>query len=157
MNHLIFMTNYQEPECARRPVRSCSGIYPIVSPYELKMVSPFKDLLPPANHVVFAIAENMMENGYDMSRPIVTWAGHDNIVIDGHLRLRAAILADLDKVCVMEREFESEDHACIYALESVLNRRHDNGWNPYLYKVLKKFSKRLGSGYLGAMSGGIYE
>lgn len=84
--------------------------------------SPFKELMPFDQKTVGMIADSMKAFGYDFAWPIVVWAGHNKTVVDGHLRLAAAHLAGLKKVVTIEREFNSENDACIYALQNNIFR-----------------------------------
>ena len=90
----------------------------------LRIVSPFKDLMHYDKKVIGRIAESMKKMGYDTAWPISVWAGHDNTVVDGHLRLAAARLAGLKNVLVAECEFKTEEDACLYSLHHNVFRGH---------------------------------
>lgn len=82
----------------------------------LNTVSRFSELMPHDQRVVEQIAADMRLHGYDTAMPIVIWRGHNNIVLDGHLRLAAAKEAGLAMVAVYENSFETVDEAIRYAI-----------------------------------------
>lgn len=95
-----------------------------ISPTSLRTAPPFKGLMPFDKKVVSRFANSMRKNGFDNAFPIVLWKGHDNLVVDGHLRLAAALKAGIKHVIVCEREFPSEDEAVEYALHNNVFRSH---------------------------------
>jgi len=80
--------------------------------------------MPCDKKVIDRIAKSMKRTGYDSAWPISVWAGHDNAVVDGHLRLAAARLAGLKNVLVAECEFKTEEDACLYSLHHNVFRGH---------------------------------
>lgn len=95
-----------------------------ISPDDLRTASPFKGLMPFDKKVVSRLANSMRKNGFDNAFPIVLWKGHNNLVVDGHLRLAAALKAGIKHVMVCEHEFPSEDEAVEYALHNNVFRSH---------------------------------
>ena len=90
----------------------------------IKTASPFKDLFPIRKRILDDIYWDMQRNGFDISKPIVLWKDHDNIVIDGHTRLQAAQKAKIVQVSVVLKTFPNEEAALKYAIESQKNRRN---------------------------------
>jgi len=80
----------------------------------------------------------MLVNGYDESKPITIWREH-NIVIDGHVRLRAAQNIGLKSVPVVELDFEDEHSALEYAIHNQRDRRKLD--DPIILHLIKKFDK----------------
>ena len=79
--------------------------------------------LPPLDDETYqSLKASLSENGYDVAFPIIIWKGHDTIV-DGHHRNKACIELGIEPV-IIEREFESLDHAILYAREHQDNRRN---------------------------------
>lgn len=56
--------------------------------------------------------------------PIVTWANHDDIVIDGHTRLCIARSLGLPKVPIQPRRFESREAVVNWIIANQLGRRN---------------------------------
>jgi len=90
----------------------------------LRSISPFKDLMPHDEKTIARIAKSMRKEGYDSAWPIVVWAGHENIIVDGHLRFAAARIAGLKEVYIAERQFQTENDACLYSLHNNVFRGH---------------------------------
>lgn len=74
-----------------------------IAPSALRTSEPFKTLMPFDMRVVELLAKSMKKDGFDYSTPIVVWKGHNNTVIDGHLRLAAALTAGIPQVWIYER------------------------------------------------------
>ncbi len=91
---------------------------------DIRTVSPFKDLFPIIDRVVEELYWDMQKNGFDKSNPIVLWESHNSIVIDGHMRLRAAKKAGLIQVPVTLKRFDTEEEALSYAVHCQRNRRN---------------------------------
>lgn len=72
------------------------------------------------------VAVSMRERGYDPAEPIVVWKGRD-LVVDGHTRLAAAREADIEQVCIDERDFEGLRGALEYAIRRQRDRRNLTG------------------------------
>ena len=91
---------------------------------DIRTVAPFKDLFPIIDKVVEELYWDMQKNGFDKSKPIVLWESHNSIVIDGHMRLRAAKKAGLIQVPVTLKRFDTEEEALSYAVHCQRNRRN---------------------------------
>jgi len=91
---------------------------------DINTASPFKDLFPIEEEVVKNLYWDMQKNGFDPSAPIVLWESHNSIVIDGHMRLRAAKKAGLIQVPVVLKKFDTEEDALKYAVHCQRNRRN---------------------------------
>lgn len=109
----------------------------------LKVRSPFKDLFPPDERVINAVASHMKENGYDVAHPIAIWIHPENgeeIVIDGHLRLKAAKQIELSPVYVARMSFTDPEAALEYAIHNQRDRR--NLTDAEIFKCIKVVDKR---------------
>ncbi|MDD5698800.1 MAG: ParB/RepB/Spo0J family partition protein [Victivallaceae bacterium] len=91
---------------------------------DLKVKAPFKDLFPIRGNILNEIVRDMKKNGFDHTRPIVLWQGHNCTVLDGHTRLRAAELTDTLEVPVEVKSFPTEDEALEYVIKCQRNRRN---------------------------------
>lgn len=90
---------------------------------------PFDTLFAINPTVLAAIAEDIRQNGYDVSRPITVWRLPPGgltpvVVVDGNTRLQAAIEAGLDRIAVIYRHFEDEAEALEYAIHHQRDRRN---------------------------------
>ena len=90
----------------------------------IKTASPFKELFPINKRVLDDIVWDMKRYGFDVSKPLVLWKDHDNILIDGHTRLRAAEKAGIFQVPVIIKRFDDEDAALKYAIRCQQHRRN---------------------------------
>jgi ParB-like chromosome segregation protein Spo0J len=90
---------------------------------EIKTRSPFEGLFAIREEVVEAIGKDMEKNGYDESLPIVIWK-EGQVVVDGHMRLRAARKANLEEIPVVKRSFKDEEEALEYAVHNQRDRRN---------------------------------
>ncbi len=90
---------------------------------DIKTRTPFEDLFPIKEEVVQAIGKHIGGNGYDEAAPIVIWK-EEGVVVDGHMRLRAARKANLAEIPVIKRSFKDEDAALDYAIHNQRNRRN---------------------------------
>lgn len=88
---------------------------------ELKIESPFKDLFPISDEVFLAVKEDMEEFGFDSSKAIDIW---ENIVVDGHTRLKAALELGLEDIPVFEHKFQDDEDALGYAIHNQRDRRN---------------------------------
>ncbi len=93
-----------------------------ISPADLRTAPPFKGLMPHDKKVVSRLEKTMRKNGFDPAFPIVVWKGHGNLVVDGHLRLAAALKARIKMVWICEHEFSSGDEAVAYAIHHNIAR-----------------------------------
>ena len=67
------------------------------------------------------IANDMVINGFDKSRPIIVTETY--IIVDGHSRFMAAKKAGLEKVPVIIKKFDSRDETIEYEYKMQLNSR----------------------------------
>jgi ParB family chromosome partitioning protein len=81
------------------------------------------DIFETDERLVESIAQDMREKGYDKSQPLVVWKG-PGCVADGRTRLKAALLAGLAEVPVVEKEFEGLEEAIRYAYRRQAERRN---------------------------------
>lgn len=114
----------------------------------IKTASPFKDLFPIRKRILDDIYWDMQRNGFDISKPIVLWKDHDNIVVDGHTRLQAAQKAKIVQVSVVLKTFPNEEAALKYAIESQKNRR--NLTDGELVACVVELDKRMSKAQAGA-------
>jgi ParB family chromosome partitioning protein len=70
-----------------------------------------------------AITNSMKESGYDKAEPVVIWKGQ-NVVVDGHTRLKAARAAGIMEIPVEEKEFASLAEAKKYTKKRQISRRN---------------------------------
>lgn len=66
------------------------------------------------------ITDRIKSEGYDKSKPIVVWK---KTVIDGHARLKAAKQAGLKNVWVLDKSFQNEAEALMYAIKNQRDQR----------------------------------
>lgn len=94
---------------------------------EIKTHDTFQKLFPIKEELLKAIEDDMCENKFDLSQPVIlaSWDGQKELVcIDGHTRLQAAINAGIEQVPVWIREdFETEEAALAHAIKLQRNRR----------------------------------
>jgi hypothetical protein len=102
------------------------GCWYFVAPDALQTRSPFQDLFPVDPALLETVTGLMRAHGFDLSKPINVWR-RENIVIDGHTRLKAAIAAKIDCVPICYHEFEDEDEALCYAVSNQRDRRNMTG------------------------------
>jgi ParB family chromosome partitioning protein len=91
---------------------------------DLKVKAPFKDLFPIRDNILNEIVKDIRKHGFDHTRPIVLWQGHNCTVLDGHTRLRAAELTNTFEVPVEVKSFSTEDEALEYVIKCQRNRRN---------------------------------
>jgi hypothetical protein len=89
---------------------------------EIRFISDL-DIFEIDDGLVASVAQSMMETGYDKSQPLVVWKGR-GCVVDGRTRLRAALVAGLPEVPVVEKEFENLEGAIRYAFRRQAERRN---------------------------------
>jgi hypothetical protein len=70
-----------------------------------------------------AIIKSMKDSGFDKAEPVVIWKG-ENIVVDGHTRLKAALAAGIREIPVEEKEFASLEEAKKYTQKRQIDRRN---------------------------------
>lgn len=93
----------------------------IMSTLDLVMIKPFKDLFETSADVLKAVSEDMAKNGFDRAFPLILW---ENVVIDGHTRLKAAMANSIERVPVVKRKFKNEKEALEYAIHNQRDRRN---------------------------------
>lgn len=91
---------------------------------DIKTASPFRDLFPSSEELLERIVWSMRKNGYDQSQPLILWDRSQPVIIDGHIRLRAARKAGLYQIPVVMKKFSDEAEAVQYAIECQRNRRN---------------------------------
>ena len=85
----------------------------------------FKNVFQQENDKVTEIANDMVVNGFDKSRPIIVTEAY--IIVDGHSRFMAAKKAGLEKVPVIIKKFETRDETIEYEYKMQLNSRRLTG------------------------------
>ena len=88
---------------------------------DLVMIKPFKDVFEIDAKVLQAVCESMSAKGYDKAFPIITW---EDVVIDGHTRLKAAMAVGIERVPVIHKKFKDEKEAVEYAIHNQRDRRN---------------------------------
>ncbi len=91
---------------------------------DIRTASPFKDLFPIRHRTLDDITWDMRRYGFDIGKPLVLWKDHDNLLIDGHIRLQAAKRARLCNVPIIFKAFKNEDAALKYAVKCQQYRRN---------------------------------
>ena len=116
----------------------------MVDPDTVKTASPFKDLFPLRPNDLEKVEESMKADGYDTAHPIILWAGHDLIVVDGHTRLAAAQKLMFPRIPAIRKDFKDEAEALEYAIKSQVNRRNLD--DAELLRCLTELDKRKKTG-----------
>ncbi len=106
---------------------------------ELKIKEPYCSLFKIDTKLLDSIQEDIKENGYDESKPISIWGGGHDIVIDGHIRLKALKNLGMMKVPVVEQIFTDKDEALQYALHHQRDRRTLN--DAEILDLVERFDK----------------
>ena len=75
---------------------------------DVHTAAPFKDLFTIKPSVLADITDSMKKNGYDEAFPLILWAGHGGVLVDGHTRLQAAKDAGVLDVAVVMHDFADE-------------------------------------------------
>jgi ParB-like chromosome segregation protein Spo0J len=109
---------------------------------------PFSSLFEVNKTILNVVTENMQKNGYDSAFPIILWG---DIIVDGHTRLKAAILNGLDKVPVEVKEFKDEKEALKYAIHNQRDRR--NLGDAELLRCIREIDQPLSKVEAGAKGG----
>ena len=90
---------------------------------DLKTNPKFKEVYKQEPEKVEEIYKSILENGFDITQPIIILA--DGTVIDGHSRLLAAIKAGLEEIPVIVKDgIKSETDVLIYEEHLQLSRRN---------------------------------
>ena len=82
---------------------------------------PFSNLFQIDKNTLVAVKERMEKHGYDNAFPLILWG---DVLIDGHTRLKAALLAGIEKVPIEVKEFDNEKDALRYAIHNQRDRRN---------------------------------
>jgi hypothetical protein len=123
---------------------------------EIKVASPFKDLLEIKEKDLKAIKHRMALYGYDSSQPITIWK-EKGIIVCGHTRFQAAKalyeerkfagneIDQFEDIPVMERSFGDDEKAAIeYAIHNQTDRRSLSDWDKLM--LVQKVDKLLPQG-----------
>ncbi len=94
-----------------------------ISPEEIKTGKPFEDMFKINQEILKAVTDDMVDNGYDNTKPIIIWKEKD-ILIDGHTRKLAASEVGLKTIPAIYVSFVSEKEALYYAQALQFNRRN---------------------------------
>ena len=89
---------------------------------KLSFDKEFKELFSQEEDKVQRIAENMKQNGFGRSQPIIV--NEEYKILDGNSRFMASQQAGLQEVPVIMKKFESKDEALVYELHLQLDRRN---------------------------------
>jgi ParB family chromosome partitioning protein len=106
---------------------------------DIKTGEPFKSLFPPDLYRQKDILEHMQTHGYDPAQPVVIWK-EQQVLIEGHTRLRAAIEAEFETIPAVEKSFASEDDALDYAIHCQTERR--NLTDADILRLVEKIDQR---------------
>jgi ParB-like chromosome segregation protein Spo0J len=110
---------------------------------QIKVRPPFSELFPIDESVLQAVKEDMAEQSFDHSQPIILW-DDENVVVDGHTRLKAAQELGLDEVPVHIKSFPDEAAALAYAIH---NQRHrQNLTSVQILRCIETVDKRRSRG-----------
>jgi ParB family chromosome partitioning protein len=93
-----------------------------VSIDKLHFDEDYKAVFKQEEDKVQRIAEDMKENGFDKSQPIII--DENYAILDGNSRYMACQIAGITKVPVIIKKFESKKEALLYALGLQMNRRN---------------------------------
>ena len=93
-----------------------------VSIEKLHFDEDYKAVFKQEEDKVQRIAEDMKANGFDKSQPIIL--DENYAILDGNSRYMACQIAEITKVPVIIKKFESKKEALLYALGLQMNRRN---------------------------------
>jgi hypothetical protein len=129
-----------------------------VNPKSLITRPPFSDLLDIEPAVYEAVRWEMKDRGFDNSKGIDVWRG-ENVVVDGHTRLRAALELGIPEVAIFYHDFKDEDEAFYYAVKNQRNRRNIKDKDDYRLTLLvdqrkAKGGDRKSQGFQKSIAGG---
>ena len=93
-----------------------------VSIDKLHFDEDYKAVFKQEEDKVQRIAEDMKANGFDKSQPIIL--DENYAILDGNSRYMACQIAEITKVPVIIKKFESKKEALLYALGLQMNRRN---------------------------------
>lgn len=97
-----------------------------LDPKEVETHPTFVDLLPVSQDMLENLIQGMRADGYYESEPIVlgTWQGQEGpVLIDGHMRMRAAVEVGITEVPFVVVEFPDEAAAVSHAISLQTKRR----------------------------------
>ncbi len=117
------------------------------NPKEIERHETFSNLFPINPELLKKIEEDMKENEYDDSQPIIlaTWKRQEEpVCIDGYTRLQAAIRAGIEEVPVWTHELDTEDEAVDKAI--LLQRNRRNMTDAEIISCMKALDRRRGRG-----------
>ena len=89
----------------------------------IQTAEPFRTLFPIKQDLLETIVEDIKQNGYDSSQPLILWK-EQGVLLDGHTRLAASKQAGILQVPVVEHSFASVDQAKLYSLHLQVDRRN---------------------------------
>jgi hypothetical protein len=99
-----------------------------MKPKELVQRAPFSDLFPVDEDVRKELVESMKVDGYDPTKPVYAWRTRDEevVLVEGHMRVAAAIQARIKEIPVEIRwkGEEQEASAFVFAIASQRVRRN---------------------------------
>lgn len=96
-------------------------------PSQIKTHPTFENLFPIKPELLARIEADMKAGKYDDSQPVIVarWEGqNEEVCIDGHTRIQAAINAGIDEIPTKTYPFETENEALEYAIRLQANRRN---------------------------------
>src|SRR5690554_2291061 len=91
---------------------------------KLKLDPTYKDVFNQEAKKVDRIAEDMIENGFDKSQPLIIT--EDYAILDGNSRFIAAQKAGIKIVPIIIKKFDTKNDALVYEYKLQLNRRNLN-------------------------------
>ncbi len=107
----------------------------------------FVELLPVADGMLENMIQDMRVNGYYESQPLVlgVWPGQEEpVLIDGHMRRRAAPAADITEAPFVIEEFPDEMSALRHAINLQTRRRTTT--DGALYRLCDRFDRLMDRG-----------
>lgn len=111
---------------------------------EIKTGEPFSSLFKIYPDIYNEVFNDMKENGFDPNDPLLIWKEED-ILIDGHTRLKATTELKIDEIPVNHISFESEEDAIQYAVKRNANRRSiTTGDKLRLIRIIDEVKQRGG-------------
>lgn len=109
----------------------------------IKTAEPFKTIFPINAKLLSTIVEDIKERGFDESQPLLLWK-EEQVLIDGHTRLKAATEAGIQQVPIHEKSFQDETEAVEYVIHLQKDRR--NLTDSELYQCILELDKRYSLG-----------
>lgn len=104
---------------------------------KLKFDKDFKDLFKQEPEKVARIAENLRQNGFDKSQPLIVTK--DYRILDGNSRYLASLDIGIKFLPVVFKDFADKDEALKYELHLQLDRRNLN--DSEIFKMFKKLEE----------------